>query len=142
MNHQGHRRRRGAVIVPVLVCFVLIMLICAALIRLVVTERGAGRQDERRLQAEWLAEAGLERAAARLSRTADYTGEAWEITAEELGGQDAGRVTIAVETPKDEPRQRHVTVRADYPLAPERRVRERRTLVIELKRAPETEATR
>ena len=129
MSHTIHRRR-GAVIVPVLVCFVLIMLICAALVQLVFVERGVTRQDERRLQAEWLAEAGLERAAAKLSRNRGYAGETWDIPASALGGRDAGRVTIAVESSKDKPAQRSVTVQADYPLAPERRARQRRRLTI------------
>jgi hypothetical protein len=123
------------VIIPVLVCFVLIMLICAALLQLVFAERGVSRQEERRLQAEWLAEAGLERAAARLSRTRDYTGETWDIAAEELGGRDPGHVIITVETPKGKPGQRNVTVKADYPLAAERRARLQRNMALEL--APE-----
>ena len=138
MNQRVARKRRGVVIVPVLVCFVLIMLICAALVQLVFAERGINRQEERRLQAEWLAEAGLDRAAARLSRARDYTGESWEIPAKELGGHDAARVNIAVETPKGQTGHRRVTVRADYPLAAERRARRRRTLVIDLGPEPGT----
>ncbi|MDR3638654.1 MAG: hypothetical protein P4L84_32915 [Isosphaeraceae bacterium] len=138
MSTRSVRSRRGAVIVPVLVCFVLIMLICAGLVQLLFTERGITRQEERRLQAEWLAEAGLERAAARLSRARGYTGESWEVPAQELGGQDAGQVVITVETPKDEPGHRRVIVRADYPLAAERRARRQRTLVIDLGPDPST----
>jgi hypothetical protein len=119
-------------IVPVLVCFVLILMISAALLRRVEAERGLSRQEQRRLQAEWLAEAGLDRAAARLSQKREYSGETWEVPAEELGGYEAGRVSITVEAPKGAPSRRAVTVVADYPVAVEHRARERRALLIEL----------
>lgn len=140
MSLARQRRRRGAAIIPVLVCFILIMLISAALLQLVFAERGLDRQEERRLQAEWLAEAGLERAAARLSASRDYKGETWEVAADDLGGKDAGRLTIAVETPKDEQALRRVIVQADYPTVPERRARQRRSLVIDL--GPEPKSTK
>jgi len=140
MNARRQRGRRGAVIVPVLVCFILIMLISAALLQLVFTERGLDRREEWHIQAEWLAEAGLERAAARLSASRDYQGETWEVAANDLGGKDVGRVTIAVETPKDEQALRRVIVQADYPTVPERRARQRRSLVIDL--GPEPKSTK
>lgn len=140
MSPRHRRRQRGAMIVPVLICFVLIMLISAALLQFVVAERVLNRQEERRLQAEWLAEAGLERAAARLSESRDYQGETWDIAAKELGGQDAGRVTITVETKKGERALRQVTVLADYPVVPERRARHRRSLEIDL--GPDSNSTK
>ncbi len=136
MTPGGRRKPRGVAIVPVLVCFVLVMMITGVLLQLVRTERLQSQGEERRLQAEWLAEAGLERASARLARNRQYKGETWDIAAEDLGGRDAGLVTIVVETPKNEPTHRLVTVEADYPVEPERRARQRRSLAIEL--GPET----
>ena len=47
--------------------------------------RAGRRSQERRLQAEWLAESGAQRAVARLARDHDYTGETWSLTARDLG---------------------------------------------------------
>ena len=61
-----------------------------------LAERERSRKAEQRLQAEWLAESALQRAAARLSAKSDYSGEVWNISATELGGADAGRVEIKI----------------------------------------------
>jgi hypothetical protein len=125
-------QKRGVVIIPVIVCVVIIMLMSGALLRRVLMERRQARVEERWLQADWLAESGLERAWARLAADEDYRGETWPIPAEVLGGPYAAHVTIAVERVEGQPRRRLVHVRAEYPhegSAPARPTRQR---VIEL----------
>ena len=81
---------RAMISVAVLVCLLVIMLICASLLRLVQSRRALIRNEERKLQADWLVESGLDRAAARLGDDPSYRGETWTIPADELGGQGAG----------------------------------------------------
>jgi hypothetical protein len=74
--------------------------------------------DERRLQAEWLAESGLARARARLTADPDYKGETWKIPASQLDGAHEGLVVVEVETRADLKRgERVVRVVADFPNA-------------------------
>jgi hypothetical protein len=141
MMRVAARRRRGSLIVPVLICFVLIMLVSAALLQLTFAERGLARQEERRLQSEWLAEAGLARAAAKLARDRGYAGEAWELSPKDLDAREPGRVTITVETPDGKPGERRVSAQADYPLRPELRARTTRSLVLAVGGEPRKEDT-
>jgi hypothetical protein len=84
------------------------------------------------LQAQELAQAGLERAAARLAGDAAYAGEVWQISAAELGRSETAAVTIEVEPVADRPARRHATVLVDYPQAQERRIRHRHEGLIDL----------
>lgn len=129
--------RRGVTTVAVLICFVVLALVVASLVKLGVAYRDQVRTAERRLQAEWLAEAGVDRALARLSHDADYEGETWEIPADALGEPSAQTaeqgpaavVLIEVERPKGRDGGWVVRSRADYPPDPPRRVRVSREVV-------------
>ena len=125
-----NRPRRGMLAIAVLVCLVVLMLIAGALLRVGLVHRDQVRAQERRLQAEWLAEAGLRRALARLDADADYTGETWNIDARALGAADAATVAIAIERPPRDPKARTIRVRADYPTDPNRRTRCSRQITI------------
>src|SRR4051794_6380407 len=98
--------RRGVVSVAVIVCLLAITMIAGALLRIGLAERRLIRDEERRLQAEWLVESGLERAAERISASGDYAGETWNVAADELNGPAPGVVRIVVETPAGQPRRR------------------------------------
>jgi hypothetical protein len=127
----SHRRRSGSIAIAVMVCLVAITLISGVLIREGQAGRAVVRDEERRLQAEWLAESGLSRAAARLAEGRDYPGETWEIPAEAIGGGEPAVVTIAVEIPAGQPDRRSVRVRADYPRG-DHRARVSKRVVIDL----------
>ena len=88
--------------------------------------------EQRTLQAEWLAESGLERAAVRLAEAPDYRGETWQVPAADLGGPWSGTVTIAVEPVAAQPARRTVRVQADYPDGVEPRARRRKHATVEL----------
>jgi len=132
--------RRGLTTVAVLICLVVLGLMIGVLVKLGVAYRDQVRTAERRLQAEWLAEAGVDRALARLAQNADYEGERWEIPADALGSPDAKTtekekppeavVAIEVKRPKDQGGGPIVRVTADYPPAPPRRVRASREVVV------------
>jgi type II secretory pathway pseudopilin PulG len=115
-----------------LVGLVLIALIAGTLLRTGLARRRGLRMEERELQARWLAESGLERAAARLAEAPDYRGETWTIPAAELGGPWSGAVAIAVEPVAGRPGRRLVRVRADYPDGAEPRARRRAEATVEL----------
>ncbi len=112
----------------VLVCLLVLTLISGVLVKLGVAYRQQVRAQERRLQAEWLAESGVDRALARLAAKPDYKGEIWEIAAETLGRPAV--VTIKVDPPTSPGDGRVVRVQADYPPDPPRRIRSTREVVV------------
>src|SRR5436305_2022668 len=113
----GRDRRRAMITIVVLVCLLVITLMAAALIRLTRSHHALLRNEERTLQAEWLAEPALRRASARLADDPKYAGETWSIPAEDLGGPDPGAVTIVVRPRDGEDAGRLVDVEvlADFP---------------------------
>jgi hypothetical protein len=118
--------------VPAMVCLVLVGLLCAAVLRLAQSQRGVVAAEERRMQAEWLAESGLARAAARLAADPGYKGETWDVAAGALGGAEPGVVRIAVEAVKDAPGRRRVRAEADYPGGTSRRARLSKELILDV----------
>jgi len=138
--------RRGMTTIAVLVCLLIITLISGALLKVGVAQRDLSRDRERRLQAEWLAESGADRAIARLTVDPTYTGETWPITARELGLPEATAptgstgqadrsgaiVTIAVEPIAGYPNRRRIRAQADYPPDPPRRSRHTKQMLIDL----------
>jgi Tfp pilus assembly protein PilX len=139
MSDAANHKRRGAVLLTVLVCLIVITLICVVLLRQGVSARGQVQAEERRLQARWLAESGLERAAARLAHDASYTGETWKLSADALGGAWPGQVTITVSGVEGHAARRLVNVQADYPSETTLRARQRAQAMIELNSEPSGE---
>ncbi len=128
------RPRRGFLSVVVLISLVVLMMIAVSLLRTGLARRDEARAQERRLQADWLAEAGIRRAIARLDGDPGYTGETWPIDAPALDSADGASVQIDVERDRQGSSQRTIRVRADYPLDAVRRVRRSRQITI---RAPD-----
>jgi len=93
-------------------------------------DRQSGR-DQWRVQAGWLADSGIARAAARLADNSDYAGETWEISAERLGG-DAAIVFIRVQNEEGGGRRRLVTAEAAYPAAGPEQARQTHQLIVSL----------
>jgi hypothetical protein len=122
----------------VLVCLVVVTLVSGALVKLGVAYRDRVRDQERRLQAELLADSGVDRAFARLAAKPDYAGETWEVGADALGrasATDAARgpaavVTIRVERPSAQGEGRVIHVQADYPPDASRRIRCTRQVIV------------
>lgn len=108
-------RRRGAVLIMALVGLVLLTVIGGTLLRWIAMEHKLLRSREQANQARWLAEAGIERAAARLADAEDYAGETWQIAATDLPAGKSARVRLQVATVDDQPRQRSIEVDVEYP---------------------------
>ena len=128
----ARHRRQGLTIIPVMVSLVLVTLFTGIMMKQVASHRATTLDEQRRLQAEWLAESGLARASARLSVEDSYVGETWTIAAEELDGH-AGVVRIVVEAVKGRPAQRGVRVEADYPAGDGPRARISKSMTLDLK---------
>jgi len=133
--------RRGVIMVAVIVCVAVASIIFLSIAKLVVAGRQAAQTETWQLQARWLAESGLERAASRLAADADYSGETWTVPADAIGGSEAGLVEIAVEAVPDEPGRHRVLIRADYPDLPHRRTRHTKQAIVQLPAAADVAET-
>jgi Tfp pilus assembly protein PilX len=143
--------RRGTVLVMALACLVILGVLQVLLVQAAVARRRLSHEQAFRHQARWLAEAGIERAAARLAAEADYRGETWQVSAEELppSGQRASEpasVEIEVQSATaataatdqrsdDRANERMVRVRAAYPRDLPRRVVYEKQITVSLSRA-------
>ena len=136
----SHRRNMpagfhaGAVLIAVLVALTVATIIFGTLLKTAAAERAVVRRQQLAMQAEYLAQAALDRAVSRLSVDADYAGETWNLTAAQVGGKNPAAVNIEVESIANEAHRRRVRATADYPPDPVRRARHSRERVIELSR--------
>jgi hypothetical protein len=80
-------------------------------------------QQARELQADFLVESGLERAAARLAGSAEYQGETWELPAKESGLSADASVAIEITQQADE---KQIHVKATYGKAARQATAERK----------------
>jgi hypothetical protein len=140
MRLDRSRSRSGLTAVAVLVCLVVITMLSVALLKVGLAHRDGERAAERKLQAQWLAQAGLDRALFRLAESAGYSGEIWEIKDEALAwghatpvaGAPAAVVRIKVGSSPDAPQSRLIKIQADYPPDPPQRARHSLQVQVEL----------
>jgi Tfp pilus assembly protein PilX len=130
---KSRRPRRGATLVLVMACLLVVALLGMALVRAAVRRHRQTRREHQRLQAFWLAESAALRAAARLAADPDYAGETWKLPATHFGGNSPGVVVIRLETaaPADSetaPAERTVIIEARYPADDQRGVMHRRRI--------------
>lgn len=101
-----------------------------AVLKTTSAQHRQARFEQFRAQSTWLAEAGVERAAARLARDAAYGGETWNVEAERLDGRHAGRVVVEVAADPQGESIRRIVVVADFPAGAEQRSRTRKSIEI------------
>jgi Tfp pilus assembly protein PilX len=119
--------RRGGMLIIVLVCLIVAATILASVLKLAGSYRRDQAAEQNRAQADWLAESALERAVSRLQKDAAYSGEIWKVGPEELQRQQAGEVTIRVESDRQMPEARRIVIVAEFPAdsaTPARRTKE------------------
>jgi hypothetical protein len=122
----------------VLICLLIVTVVSGALLKLSLAERDVVRAQEHRLQSEWLAQAGVDRALARLVASPTYAGEQWKIKAADLGlgtssdHDPAAVVAIAIEKADGSAETRLIKVQADFPPDSPRRVRHTTRLLVDL----------
>ena len=150
-SHFWRRRgSRGFIILAVITGLLVAVGIFSGLIRQASEQHKAAQTSVRRMQAEWLAIAGLARARAQLQRSADYVGETWQIPesafdgkisgdmngepgAEPASDADApnsadaakpgGKVVIRVEAVPEDAARRRIVVEAEWPAGSPRAAR-------------------
>ena len=124
--------RHGAMLLIMMICLLLTTMIGGSLLKLALTQRKQSRRANLRLQAAWLAESAIDRAAAQIGNDAAYSGEQWELPAESFGQRRPGSVRIQVETAPNKPTRRYVTVVADYPSGTDQRARVGKRVTVDL----------
>jgi type II secretory pathway component PulK len=130
MKHRS--RHRGIAMVVVLLGLVVTITIFLSVLKLIAVQRQSVELQTRQIQAAWLAESAVERAAARLTAEASYRGETWSIPAGEFGGRDGATVVIRVEDAISKSKQRTIHVDADYPEIADQRVRQSREVTVRI----------
>lgn len=128
--------RRGALLIVALTCMAIVIAIIGLLFSSSLRTRRQLHAERDLRQVELLVDAGLRRAAVKLSAEESYVGETWRIPADQLLHNGAAEVTIAVASPEDsEDRDEDgktvaVTIAARYPLNVPRTVQRTRTFTI------------
>lgn len=94
-----HRARPGVMLVMALAIMAVVVLMTAASVQTICSEWRQQRQARLQLQADWLASAGLDLAAARLLGDRAYGGETWHTDGppNQRGGRQPAAVEILVE---------------------------------------------
>ena len=134
-------KSRGAALAVALITLMVVMLMTGAILQSLLASRRQLLLGENELQAAWLAESGLQRAASQLRSQADYDGEAWSVSGlqdEPNGAQ--GLVKIEVTSRAAEPMTKRITATATYPLGSPRQIAIQRVLEVRIgKVQPEAE---
>jgi len=98
--------------------------LAAAMVQMALAQRLQFETERRRVQAEWYAQAGLDRATNAAAKSADYAGEEWTITESPTR---SARIQITVQRDRMPAR---LAVAVEYPVGDLRRVRCRRELTL------------
>lgn len=124
------RRSSGFILAFVLICLTIVVLALVAMTQRLSLGHRQAIQRERQLQVQWLVEAGVSRATAKLRRDSQYSGEVWQLSAEEMRDRSA-RVEIEVE-PSDRADLHRIRVVAVYPDQIKLAVREENEVVVRI----------
>ncbi len=120
--------RRGMILPIVLVGLLVVALIGTAMVRTVLLHRRSVRRAEQEQQSAWLADSALQRAQTRLASDEDYTGETWNVSADELQAGYSGVAIIRIELGDGTKR---IVIEAVYPEHSLQRILQRREKQVE-----------
>jgi Tfp pilus assembly protein PilX len=110
-----HRTPRGIIVIVVLALLAVLTILCGVWVRFVLQDVSRQRLEEDAIQVQWLAEAGLRRAAAQLVANRDYAGEEWRIEGKEFNRPHAAVVTLTVDHESGAPSEMRLTAQVAYP---------------------------
>ena len=119
-------------LVAAVVCLVVMMLVAAALVRSLVIQQRQSRDVVQKLQAMWLAESAVGRAAVRLREDAAYPGETWRVDIAVGNKTLSAAVLIRVDPVEGRADQRNVHIESRWPDDPLDRSMHRKDVVIQL----------
>jgi len=123
--------RRGTILVIALTTLLVVTLVAGAVLRGYLQSYRQLRREQDQLQAQWLADSALDRAASRLGADPKYAGETWKVELpSSTGDVTLGNVTITVESEPDQPESRRIAVAARFPDEDYRRTIAERTLTV------------
>ena len=128
--------RRGLALLLLLVFLGLAAVFMAGWVSSAAIARRADRLAELRTQAAWLAESGIERAAAQLAADHRYEGETWRTPVGQLAGGYVGIIEIEIERDDDANNRGHAQALVEVQLreGDETVARTRKQALIRLKR--------
>ncbi len=124
--------RRGLVSVTMLIGLIILGLVAASLLKVAIARRGSVRSAEDQLQATLLLESGIDRALVRLDSNPKFTGDLWELTAQDLSGRGPAKVTTELKPATDPPGARRLIVTVDYLASTQHAVRLSRSIPLPL----------
>jgi hypothetical protein len=106
--------RQGIAALIALVCLSLATVVGTLLLQAALGEQRYLSRLELQSQGEWLVEAGLSRARARVAKSARYSGETWTIPGSTLGRTQNAIVRIAVRLSASRTPPRHVDLSVTF----------------------------
>lgn len=106
-------RRKGMVVLTVLVALIVMGTFLSLGLRLLVTQRAHLRRESVSIQGTVLADSALQRAKLRLNEDPQFSGETWEIPKEKLEG--GGVVEIRISPIPEQADQRRISISATCP---------------------------
>jgi len=129
----SNSRKRGSGLVIALVTLLVVTSIMGSIMHALLTELRQTRQTAIEVQAQWLADAAVERAAARWAANPSYVGETWKVglPASSSMPESHGVVEVKIERGDSEKSSR-IIVHANYPDDSRRRVTAERTVSVSL----------
>lgn len=110
-----HRNRKGTVLVIFMVSLAMLSMTAAAMLRVTLLQRSMVRNNELRIQSEWLFQSAVVRASSQLKSNAEYSGEEWNIAAESLGQTSNAVAKISIETVEGKTNERQASITVIYP---------------------------
>jgi len=122
--------RRGAVLVAAVACLALVSLLSVVVIQTSYQLSQRGRVLESRLQAQWLAESGVDRGAILLRNDPEFRQETWTIDTGMLPDDGGSAVVTIVVEPAPGPERSLVRATAVYQPAGGHAITEARELLV------------
>jgi Tfp pilus assembly protein PilX len=121
--------RQGFVLVTVITIMAISMALFAIWARGSVLEHQRAANQQLRLQAVRLAEAGLQRAIAQLVGNSDYEGETWTVSAADLDQVHSAEVRMRI-TRSDDHNTVRIEATAEFPASADRRAQSTKRIEI------------
>lgn len=125
-------RRAGAILVVFVVLLLLASMTVGVLLQVTMQQRGAVKSASLQTQAEWILQSAANRAAVKLRQDANWNGETWKLTAEELQQTNDASAVIDISKDANKPSRRQAQITVLYPAEDAQRVRLQREYVIDL----------
>lgn len=131
--------RRGTMLVFAMIALLVTTMIGASLMRTTVVSMRQIQREQQQVQAHWLAEAGCQRALAKIHSDKQYVGETWDVPAEQLQSSAGATVRITIDGEIAESTARTVIAIAEYPKASAQPVRVTKRLTISVAAATKSD---